>query len=196
MERVSTLIKQMAIFRFFITEKKRVLKDQYTKAGMKDPELTTTLAAKIDKLKITGATEADPSFYQTLKENNLLNTTISAGTEAGIAMTVEAKRIQAEIEKTKTSMDFGDIRGDITYDYDSQSITSRGQKTKVEINKSGKYKINGLGLTFPNLKALLWIANISNRFMNEYGANLLQRTANNNPLSGNKLVWHNVLAYP
>jgi len=45
----------------------------------------------------------------------------------------------------------------------------------------------------PNIKALLWIANISNRFMNEYGANLLQRTANNTPFTGNILVWHNVL---
>ena len=144
MERVSTLIKQMAIFRFFITEKKRVLKEQYIKSGMKDPELSATLDAKIDKLKITGANETDPSFYQTLKENNLLNTTISAATETGIVMTVEAKRIQDEIKKTIPEIDFSGKRGNIEYDYATQTISSRGQKTKVEINESGKYMIKDL----------------------------------------------------
>lgn len=168
MKRISVLIKQIAIFRFFITEKRKVLKDQYIKSGMKDPELSATLDAKIDNLKITGATETDPSFYQTLKENNLINTTISAEITAGLVINKSATLIQKKIEETAKKTNFQWERGNLTFDYTTSTLTSRWKSTKLEIAADGKVKIKDLDINFATIEEAVRFANATNRFTNRY----------------------------
>lgn len=168
LKRVSILIKQMAIVRFFMTEKKNLLKQQYAQSGMQEPALTATLEAKIDKVKITWTTEAGPSLYQTLKENNLLNTTLTPETSAGLVISKQATEIQKKIQETAKKTNFQWERGDLIFDYTTSTLTSRWKSTKLEISADNKVKIAGLDINFATVDQAVWFANATNRFMHRY----------------------------
>ena len=107
---------------------------------------------------------------------------MSAETTVGVTANAEAQKLQEEIRKTSPEIDFGGKRGNIEFDYAKQTIKSRDKETKIEIDANGVYRIKDLGLRFPDVKSLVRIANITNRFKHQYGSNAAERVKNNLPV--------------
>lgn len=98
-------------------------------------------------------------------------TNIAAKTDEQVKIKILTKEEQAaydesvavlkKIQDTADNVVRQDQRGNITFDSENKTIESRWSKVKIDIEKM---KISWLDIVFPNIKELLYMANLINRF--------------------------------
>lgn len=146
---VDMFIKQLTLVRFYFMEKKKIMQQ--------DPDNKDSL----DSLSISQA-----MVYLTSK--NLLDNKLSVKTKLGIDANKVSIVVQKLIAKTESSVDLSARRWNIYFNYEKQQLESRGKATPLEVNTDGTlYKIKGFDNEFSSLEEVVWLANLSNRFVSD-----------------------------
>lgn len=147
---VDVFVKQLTLARFYFIEKKKIM--------AQDPE---------NKDSLDGLTIAQAMQY--LSSKNMLDAKISVKTQLGIDANKAAIVIQKLIAETGPSnQDLSAKRWEIRFNYEKQQLESRWKATPLEVNANGtQYKIKWLDLQFASLEEVVWLANLSNRFISD-----------------------------
>lgn len=147
---VDAFVKQLTLARFYFIEKKKIM--------AQDPK---------NKDSIDGLTIAQAMQY--LSSKNMLDAKISVKTQLGIDANKATIVIQKLIAETGPSnQDLSAKRWEIRFNYEKQQLESRWKATPLEVNADGtQYKIKWLDLQFASLEEVVWLANLSNRFISD-----------------------------
>lgn len=145
------IVKQFSLVRFYFTEKKALLQEKWSDT------------AHFDWLSLTAAADF-------LQKQSLLDTSISTKTTVWLEANRVSVALEDLIKKTNPDSDLSTERGKIVFNYKTNELESWSQRTKILVSKDGKqYKIDGLNMSFVDLKSVLWLANLSNRMIQQTG---------------------------
>lgn len=146
------VIKQFSLVRFYFTEKKAILQDKWMDTS------------SLDALSL-------PAAADFLQQQSLLDASISTKTTVWLEANRVSVVLQDLIKSTNSKDDFSAQRWKIIFNYKTNSLESWSGSTKINVSADGKlYKIDGLDMTFSDLKSVLRFANLSNRLIQQTSA--------------------------
>lgn len=148
---IEKVVKQFSLVRFYFTEKRAILEEKWMDIW------------SFEKLSL-------PAAADILQKQSLLDSSISTKMTLWLESNKVSVVLENLIKSTDPKSDLSAERWKIQFNYKTQELESRWEKTKIEVSPDGKrYTIKWLDIVFRDLKSALWLANMSNRMIHQIG---------------------------